>query len=134
MNGTRLMGEGPRRRILVVDDHADTRDMLVRMLRKGGFDAEPAGGKAKALELCQQEHFDVMVADIGLADGSGLDLMREVSAARPIKGIACSGFGTEEHIAAAKAAGFSAYLQKPISYSALWETIERVLAGGPTVS
>lgn len=125
------MGEG-KKRILVVDDHADTREMLVRMLRKGGYDAEPAAGKSTALQLCREQPFDLMVADIGLADGSGLDLMRAIAAVSTIKGIACSGFGTDDHLAAAKAAGFSAYLQKPISYAALCETINRVLGEGPT--
>jgi CheY-like chemotaxis protein len=119
------------KRILLVEDHADTREMVVKFLRRSGYIVSAADGHAHALQLCEGESFDLLIGDIQLEDGSGLDLMRELAAKCKIKGIAYTGYGREQDIARARDAGFVAHVLKPAEFSVLLETIERVLAGDP---
>jgi len=81
-----------------------------------------------ALEVANQNEFDVLVSDIGLPDGTGLDLMRALLDLYPIKGIALSGFGMEEDIRRSREAGFSDHLVKPVNPQRLQEVIQQVTA------
>jgi CheY-like chemotaxis protein len=75
------------------------------------------------------QSFDLLISDIGLPDGSGLDLIRKLLAERPIKGIALSGYGMEEDIQRSREAGFEEHLTKPINLQKLEATIQRVADG-----
>ena len=66
---------------------------------------------------------DLVMSDLGLPDGSGLDLMRELSTTYGIRGIALSGFGMESDIDQSRAAGFARHLIKPIDIAVMKETI-----------
>ena len=70
----------------------------------------------------------MLISDIGLPDGSGLDLIRQLRAKAPVKGIAVSGFGMEEDLSSSRRAGFSEHLVKPVDLMQLESTIRRVLA------
>src|SRR5262245_64242319 len=59
--------------------------------------------------------FRSLVSDVRLPDGSGLDLMRELSRAGPVKGIAISGFGSEKDVSQSREAGFDRHLVKPVA-------------------
>jgi CheY-like chemotaxis protein len=119
---------GSRRgRILLVEDHEDTLVMAERILRDAGHHVRAARSKAEALTLCGGEQFDVLVGELTLPDGSGLDLMREVAAACGIKGIAFTGWGQREDIDNARAAGFSLHLLKPVSVDVLIRSVQEVL-------
>jgi CheY-like chemotaxis protein len=120
-------GHSSNLRILVVEDHAGLARLMGLALESLGHAVRTAGGVNAALELAAQEQFDLLVSDLGLPDGSGLDLMRQL-AGRQIKGIAFSGYDDEEHIRAARAAGFAAHLKKPVEMEDLAATIERVLS------
>jgi DNA-binding response OmpR family regulator len=74
---------------------------------------------------------DLVLSDIGLGDGSGLDLMRRLRAKKDVPGIVLSGFATEADIIASQRAGFSAHLVKPISIDHLVAAIHRTQ--GPKV-
>jgi CheY-like chemotaxis protein len=117
-----------QKRILIVDDHDDTRQVTAIALRRHGYTVSAAGTKSEALALCQHEEFDLLIGDLHLPDGNGLDLMRELAAKCKIAGIAFTGYGRAEDVAAARAAGYSAHLLKPASFNVLIETIERILA------
>ena len=119
--------ENPPKRILVVEDHADTRDVTAMTLRHNGYFVATASTATEALELCENECFDLLLGDIGLPDGSGLELMKELSAKCQIKGVAYTGYGYEKDIASARAAGFSAHLLKPADVTKMLQTIARVL-------
>lgn len=124
-----LESEAPRIKnvqILFVEDHEDTARVLGRILRNAGFDVSHAGTMADARALAAGRRFDLLISDLGLPDGSGLDLMKALREAQGMKGIALSGFGTDDDIAASVAAGFSAHLTKPVDWERLRAEIEKL--------
>ena len=120
--------DGLRRavRVLIVDDHIETSKVMKLLLERRGYVVQAAYTLHDALEATRTSDFDLLISDIGLPDGSGLELMRAL-ADRPIRGIALSGFGMDEDIARSKDAGFVEHLIKPVSFQSLQETIGRVL-------
>ena len=114
--------------ILLVEDHADTVRAMQRLLRRRGYNVQSATSMAEALRAAADSPFDLVVSDIGLPDGSGLELMRHLLARRPIRGIALSGFGMEQDVERSRAAGFSEHLIKPIDLAQLEAAIVRVSA------
>jgi CheY-like chemotaxis protein len=113
--------------ILIVEDHEDTARVLGRILKNAGFDVSHAGNLAQARELAAGRRFDLLISDVGLPDGSGLDLMKALRDAQGLRGIALSGFGTEEDVTASMAAGFAAHLTKPVDWDRLRSEIERLV-------
>lgn len=112
-------------RILLVEDHCDTRSTLQRMLTRRGYQVESATDASSALALCAAEPFDLVLSDIGLPDRSGLELMREIAARHQIVGIAMSGFGMDSDIAKCKEAGFREHLTKPVDLETLDTVLQR---------
>jgi PAS domain S-box-containing protein len=110
-------------RLLIVEDHADTALLLKRLLESSGFAVETAGTVAEALSAADNAHFDVLVSDLGLPDGTGCELMRQMRERRPLKGIAMSGYGMEEDVRRSREAGFSEHLVKPVDISSLERAI-----------
>jgi two-component system, chemotaxis family, CheB/CheR fusion protein len=118
-------------RILVVEDHPDTARSMNRLLTSFGFRVVNADTIAVALQRLASEPFDAVVSDIGLPDGSGLDLMRQISVRHPdMPGIALSGFGMEEDRWRSREAGFREHLVKPVDINALRAVIERLVEKG----
>jgi len=115
-----------RRRILLVEDHADTARMLSRLLRSAGHEVRHAGTVSAALAAAKQGGLDLLISDIGLPDGTGIDLLKQLPAELRSRAIAVSGFGTAEDIAQSRDAGFATHLTKPLSIDALLSTIDRV--------
>jgi CheY-like chemotaxis protein len=113
-------------RILMVDDHEDTSSALKRLLTRLGYDVQLANSVQSALDIAASRPFDLIISDIGLPDGSGLDLMRQLTNRKPIKGIALSGFGMEEDIRKSFEAGFQEHLIKPVNVHKLQSVIEKV--------
>jgi DNA-binding response OmpR family regulator len=68
-----------------------------------------------------------VVSDIGLPDGSGLDLMRELGQRWGLRGIALSGYGTEDDVRRSREAGFLQHLTKPVTPRALEAAIRDAL-------
>ena len=107
-------------RILLVEDHADTQRILSRLLSRLGHEVELASDVKDGLAHLQNATFDCLLSDIGLPDGSGLDLMSAARATQPrIRGIALSGFGMEQDLRNSTAAGFECHLTKPVDFAAL---------------
>jgi DNA-binding response OmpR family regulator len=96
-------------------------------LRLVGYDVSVAGSVAAALERAQ-EPCDVVISDLRLPDGNGLDLLRQLRSAHPVKAIALSGFGSEKDVRACKEAGFDEHLTKPVALETLTRTIESLMA------
>jgi CheY-like chemotaxis protein len=124
-----LESEPPRVKhvqVLLVEDHEDTARVLGRILRNAGFDVSHAGTIAEARNLAAARRFDLVISDLGLPDGSGLDLMKALREAQGMKGIALSGFGTDDDVSASAAAGFAAHLTKPVDWDRLRIEIEKL--------
>src|SRR5207253_8334886 len=115
-------------RILLVEDHEDTNRSLTRLLRRRGYQVESAASVQGAIELSSKEEFDVLISDLGLPDGSGIDLMQKLSAERPLFGIALTGFGMEEDIRKSREVGFKHHLVKPIDVTKLDHLIQESVA------
>ena len=117
-------------RLLLVEDHQTTAAMMSRLFRQLGYDVKSAGDVATAVSLAENHQFDLVISDLGLPDGSGLDLMRHLRDRYGLRGIALSGYGMEEDLLQSKAAGFTEHLVKPVSFDKLELTIHRVMHGG----
>ena len=121
-------GDGRSLRILMVDDHEDTARALSRLLERLGHRVRTAGSVAAAVTAADAERFDLLVSDIGLPDGSGLDVIRRVSRMYPVRGIALSGFGMDEDVRRSREAGFFSHITKPINFQTLQDAIRDVMA------
>ena len=106
-------------RLLIVEDHEATRVVLTRLLTRIGHVVVTVGTIHEALSAFAAERFDAVISDLGLPDGSGLDLMREIQRQRPVPAIALSGYGMENDLRQTKEAGFFAHLVKPVSIDQL---------------
>jgi two-component system, NtrC family, sensor kinase len=115
-------------RILLVEDHGDTARVMCRLLSANGHAVQTAADVVTALKLTEQHAFDLLLSDLGLPDGSGLDLMRALRArGLDVPGIALSGYGQEKDIQQARDAGFLAHLTKPVSLPRLMEAIAKAV-------
>jgi PAS domain S-box-containing protein len=111
---------GQRLRILLVDDHEDTRRLLARVLASKGHRTSTAGSVEDALKCLATEACDVLVSDIGLPDGTGNELLAKARKLLPnLRSIAVSGFGMEDDVLRSMAAGFDAHFTKPIDLAEL---------------
>jgi DNA-binding NtrC family response regulator len=119
------------RNVLIVDDHEGSRSALGRLLRLSGYHVCQATTVQEALASAAREPCDLLISDIGLPDGSGVELMRELSDrarrdGRALCGIAVSGFTDGDNIHACAQAGFREFLPKPVSYEKVLAAIERM--------
>jgi CheY-like chemotaxis protein len=112
-------------RILLVEDHIDTASLLGKLLRRFGHDVAIANSRGEALRLAQDGSFDVMLSDIGLPDGTGHELMREIKHICSIPGIALTGYGMEEDVSRSRDAGFVEHVVKPINLDHLQAALTR---------
>jgi two-component system CheB/CheR fusion protein len=112
-------------RVLLVEDHEDTNRSLTSLLRRRGYFVQAARSVQGALELAAKERFDVLVSDIGLPDGSGIDVMQALNSEHPVFGIALTGFGMEEDVQRSHAVGFHHHLIKPVDLNRLDALLQR---------
>jgi len=113
-------------RLLLVDDHADTRAVLSRLLTKSGHEVVTADSADKALKILDGGRFDALISDIGLPDCSGYELVREAKRRQPLKGIALSGLGMDDDVLRSMEAGFDCHLTKPINFQELKSVLEKI--------
>jgi PAS domain S-box-containing protein len=127
-------GEGKQRRtrqkvrILVVDDDPDTVKMLASMLTADGHHLGVAHNLHEAFDLIK-EPWDIVMSDLGLPDGSGLDVARRFRRV-PSKPrlIALSGYGSDGDVKASREAGFELHIVKPVDLAQLRRLIDHVAA------
>jgi CheY-like chemotaxis protein len=122
----------PRGHILLVEDHGDTASVLLRLLKKDGYEVDHATTVSAAEELASQHQFDLVISDLGLPDGTGLDLMKRLRKRHCFPAIALSGYGMDEDVAASKAAGFAEHFTKPIHPERLRTAIARLVETKPS--
>jgi DNA-binding NarL/FixJ family response regulator len=123
--------------VLIVEDEPE-----FRMRFKQIVESEPtlelvgvAANKREAQELIDQTKFDVMLIDLGLPDGNGTDLIRQVSAKRPdVDIMVVTVFGDEQHVVSAIEAGATGYILKDSTAADVVSCIRLLRAGGSPVS
>jgi PAS domain S-box-containing protein len=109
----------PAKRILLVEDHEPTRTALTQLLTRRQHNVVSARTVAEALEMASRSKFDLVVSDIGLPDGDGYALMAELGEKYGLKGIALTGYGSEQDVIRGKNAGFISHLLKPVRIDTL---------------
>jgi CheY-like chemotaxis protein len=114
--------------ILVVDDEADFVANYQRLLRRRGYRVVSAGSRGDGLMIVEREPLALVITDLRLPDGDGLELVR---AARrlptPTPSIVVTGFASEASRMAALAAGASGYLAKPFAAASFISLVEKML-------
>jgi DNA-binding response OmpR family regulator len=120
-------------RILVVEDHRDTRDAMAKLLRFSGYGVCTAGCVAEALRAAERESIDLVVCDLTLPDGNGSELVRELRQRRPVPAIAVTGHTEDSEFPADAQANFCERLTKPVQLPILLAAIENATRshGGP---
>jgi signal transduction histidine kinase len=118
--------EGQKLRLLIVEDHEATQDVLARLLTRSGHQVTLTATMQEGLAAYAAGHFDAVISDLGLPDGTGLELMREIQRQRPVPGIALSGYGMEEDLRKTKEAGFVAHLVKPVNIDQLRQLLQKI--------
>ena len=115
-------------RILCIDDHEDTSEMLQLLLAQEDYEVMTAISMKEALQLARTHEFDLYVFDKHLPDGSGLDLCSKLIKETP--GVPCifyTGDAYDIHRAEALEAGADAYVAKP-DIDGLIESVRALLA------
>jgi len=118
----------PNCRILCIDDHEDTSEMLKLLLIQEDYEVTTAVTMQEALSLATSEKFDLYVFDKHLPDGSGIDLCSKLNEVTPsVPCIVYSGDAYDIHKSEALAAGADAYVAKP-DIEGLIESVRRLLS------
>lgn len=111
--------------ILLVEDNEDTGLLMRTVLENGGHRVHLANNVASALETAGENNFDLLLCDIGLPDGSGLDVVSALRKSKAIdKAVAMTGYGMIEDVRRCTQAGFDTHLTKPVNI----EELERLIA------
>jgi CheY-like chemotaxis protein len=126
-NGRR---EAPAR-ILLVENDAMTLMCFEQLLSGEGYIVETAENKGTALRKVAEQQFDLVITDLGLPDGSGIDLVADLGSAHPVRAIAMTGYNLEPD--EFTRAGFDGWLVKPVDFDEMLAMVARlsVPAGGP---
>jgi CheY-like chemotaxis protein len=122
-------------RILVVEDHQDTRQVLTRLLTQWGYDVAPAETLQSGLNLLESEPFDAILSDIALPDGTGYALVSEARRrGKDVLAIALSGYNYPGEVQIAKLTGFDHHLSKPCDCRQLRSLLEETIDNRGSVS
>jgi PAS domain S-box-containing protein len=119
----------PRRRatILLVEDNRDSLRALSMSLSLLGYEVRPANSLRTALAIAQEGGYDLILSDLELGDGTGLDLLHSIGPGRSVPAIALTGYGSDEDRKMCLDAGFTTHLTKPVETRQLGEVIQSVL-------
>ncbi|MDB6113866.1 MAG: hypothetical protein JWQ62_811, partial [Lacunisphaera sp.] len=122
----------PPLRLLLVEDHASTRHALKRLLERDGHTVVAAASVEEALQAASaHQAFDLVVSDLGLPDGSGLELMEKLRAQFGLRGVALTGYGSESDVGKSRQAGFISHLTKPVALADLRRALAAIPKAGP---
>ena len=115
-------------RVLLLEDHEDTARVLAKVLQQMGYEVETCSTVATACQKLKEMKFDVILSDIGLPDGSGIDFIKAAREICQTPAVALSGYGMAEDIDRCLQAGFEEHLTKPIDIDRLQKTLSSILA------
>jgi PAS domain S-box-containing protein len=118
-------------RVLVVEDHADTAELVRAVLTGHGARVRIAGSMGEALVMLGESDFDVLLSDVGMPDGNGYELVQRlreherVAGRGPLPAVAVTAFAGSEARERVLSAGFCDYAAKPIEPAVLIDTVAR---------
>ena len=125
---TRDLRGAPARSVLVVDDEPGMRMALRTNFERDGWLVDVAAGSGEAMRKIAAWHFPLIVTDVRMPDGDGLQLMRSLRASRPSTAvIVLTAFGSVPEAVQAMRGGACDYLTKPVSFEELRSSVERVM-------
>lgn len=133
--GSPAGGENHRARVLVVEDSPDTLEMMGMVLRHAGFQPTACEDASDALRHASMSEFDIVIADIGLPDISGHELIKRLRLLphfTQVPALALTGYATLQDAEQAVSAGFNAHLAKPVAAAELLAKINELLNGKAT--
>jgi PAS domain S-box-containing protein len=111
-------------RILLVEDHEPTRITLAHLLTRRQYKVLAARNATEARDISAREKVDLVISDVGLPDGNGNELMKELWERFGLKGIALTGYGMEQDVEHSLASGFVTHLIKPVNVRSLEKALE----------
>lgn len=112
-------------RLLLVEDHENTMRTLLNLLQRDGHSVVSAGSMQEAIAAADPR-FDLVISDLGLPDGSGIELMEKLRSVHGLRGLALSGYGMEEDLVRSREAGFIGHLIKPVAFDQLRRAIQKI--------
>ncbi len=115
-------------RILLVEDHGDTRRVLTGLLGRFGHSISAADTVQSAIAFVQAKHFDAIVSDLELPDGHGYDVIREAKRHQRVTGVALTARGEDEVVERGREAGFDFHLTKPVDFAELRSVLDQITA------
>jgi CheY-like chemotaxis protein len=118
---------GPTLRILIVEDHDDSREMLEHLLLAHGHSVAAVASCHEAREVAAAKRFDMLICDIDLPDGDGVELMRSLRRDFLMTTIALSALTQRQEVARCEKAGVHAFLAKPLRIEELMKTIVQLM-------
>jgi DNA-binding NtrC family response regulator len=113
--------------ILLVEDHADTLRMMVRLLTREGLTVTAASSAAAAKNFIAGGKFDLLITDLTLPDGTGHEILSEWKRRGLGPAIAISGSATQDDVHSMHDAGFTMHFVKPVSFNAITAGVTRAL-------
>ena len=124
------MGAGDSRcttTILLVEDNPDSLRALSMSLSLLGYEVRPANSLRSALAAAEKGGYDLILSDLELGDGTGLDLLHSLGPGRSVPAIVLTGYGSDEDRKMCLDAGFETHLTKPIETRQLDEAIRSII-------
>jgi CheY-like chemotaxis protein len=119
-------------RVMVVEDDADTREMIVEALERHGASVLQASSGTEALIAITENKPDILISDIGMPEMDGYDLLTRIRLGelglKNLPAIALTAYASVEDKEKARRAGFAAHLSKPISVADLVSCIARIVS------
>lgn len=120
----RSAGKPAPLRIFIVENHEDTRFLLGLLLEQLGHTVISVATMQEGLRTIPGASCDVLISDVGLPDGNGWDLLKQLGTRRPKYAIAMSGFGMSSDRERSRMAGYRHHLLKPIEPNQLETLLE----------
>jgi PAS domain S-box-containing protein len=114
-------------KVLLVEDNPDSLRALTMSLSLLGYEVRPANSLRTALAAAEDGRYDLILSDLELGDGTGLDLLRSMGPRRSVPAIALTGYGSEEDRKMCLEAGFEMHLTKPVVTRQLDEAIRSII-------
>jgi len=115
-------------KILVVDDEDSQRRIIVDVLAKAEFDVMQASGASEAARRMEEEHLDLIITDLRMEDGGGMDVLAEAKRLAPdTEVVVMTAYGSIESAVEAMRQGAYDYLTKPFDRDVLLVTVQKAL-------